>query len=70
MPGITGIKLRRWSAEELRLLREYYRAIGCEATATLLGRTRRAVWSRAHLLGLTEPNPVRAQRFHPARMSA
>jgi hypothetical protein len=69
VPGITGIKLRRWSAEELRLLREYYRAIGCEATAALLGRTRSAVWSRAYLLGLTEPNPVRAQRFHPARMS-
>lgn len=70
MPGVLGIKLRRWTAEELRLLREYYRAIGCEATAAMLHRSRGAVWSRAHRLGLTEPNPVRAQRFHPARVSA
>ena len=62
-----GIKLRRWTAEELHLLRAYYSAIGCEATAALLKRTRRAVWSRAHIERLTEPNPRRAQRFHPAR---
>lgn len=66
--GVTGQKLRRWSAEELRLLRLNYRRYGAEGCAEMFKRSRRAIWSAAHKLGVTVKDPREAQRFHPMRI--
>lgn len=51
----AGFKIRHWTDDELKLLRERMTHFGAQTqVAKIIGRTPSAVWSKAKELRLTE----------------